>query len=272
MRNRIITGILFAALWLITISLGSLSAFWLLVVIICTMGLREFFTISLNSHEQSYKPAAITIGLLPLLSLGTGHVEFIQPAFVLALFLTIILTVIIYNDKYIDFSFITKICAGLTFVGFTAAHLVLLRSTSQGIHWLILLTLIITASDTGAYFAGTAFGRHKLCPKISPGKTIEGFIGGLLAAVFVTLLSGPLLFGDISQYRLAILAVILSCVGVLGDLTESIFKRTNKVKDSGSILPGHGGILDRVDSILMAGPALYYIIIWRISIFAETGL
>ena len=135
---------------------------------------------------------------------------------------------------------------------------------TDGMRWILLLTLITAASDTGAYFAGTAFGRHKLCPAISPGKTIEGFVGGLASALLVTLLSGPLLFANINLSKLAVLSLLLSVFVVAGDLTESIFKRSNQVKDSGSILPGHGGILDRVDSILAAAPVLYYIVAFGI--------
>jgi phosphatidate cytidylyltransferase len=260
MKNRIITGILFGALWLLTLCAGSLNLFWLLVVIICALGLFEFFTISLNGRERIYRPAAIVIGLFPLMAAQTGHPEFVHTAFMLSLFFTAVLAIISYRIDDNCFLLMAKICAGISFVGLTAAHLVLLMAETNGMHWLILLTLIITASDSGAYFTGSAIGHHKLCPRISPGKTIEGFVGGLAAAVIVTLLSGPLLFTDISQYHLAFLAVILSCLGVAGDLTESIFKRSNNVKDSGTILPGHGGILDRVDSILTAGPALYYIV------------
>jgi len=260
MKNRIITGILFGTLWLLTLCLGSLTIFWSVVIIICAIGLYEFFTISLDKQELLYRPLAILIGLLPLIAAYKGQQFSMQASFVLALFLAALLTIITYKNGGNYFLLMAKICAGLSLVGLTAAHLVLLMALSRGMNWLILLTLIIAASDTSAYCVGCAFGRHKLCPRISPGKTIEGFIGGLSGATIVTLLCGPLLFSDISQYRLTILALVLSCLGVIGDLSESVFKRSHNVKDSGTILPGHGGILDRVDSILLAGPALYYIV------------
>jgi phosphatidate cytidylyltransferase len=260
MKNRIITAVLFGALWLLAICTGSLPVFWLVVVILCAAGLNEFFAIALKDRARRYRLAAVAIGLLPLLAAYSRHPDMVQASFILALFCAAILTIADYQKKDDNFLCLAKICAGLSFIGLTAAHLVLLMAEARGARWLLLLTLIIAASDTGAYFIGTALGRHKLCPKISPGKTVEGFVGGLAAAVIITSLSGPLLFGDISRYRLVVLALVLSSLGVVGDLTESVFKRSCRVKDSGAILPGHGGILDRVDSILAAGPALYYII------------
>jgi phosphatidate cytidylyltransferase len=113
-------------------------------------------------------------------------------------------------------------------------------------------------SDTGAYFAGRGFGKHKLIPKVSPGKTWEGLIGGLLAAAAFAALATFWFFPEL-PYRFSIpLAIVLAGVGVLGDLTESAMKRGSATKDAASILPGHGGLLDRLDSLLFGAPILYY--------------
>jgi phosphatidate cytidylyltransferase len=113
-------------------------------------------------------------------------------------------------------------------------------------------------SDTGAYFAGKAFGKHKLIPKVSPGKTWEGLIGGLLAAVLFAAVASLTFFSELPlQYSIP-LAVVLAGVGVLGDLAESAMKRGSNTKDAASILPGHGGLLDRLDSLLLNAPILYY--------------
>lgn len=125
-------------------------------------------------------------------------------------------------------------------------------------HLLGYFFLVLMGSDTGAYFIGKAFGKHKLVPKISPGKTWEGLIGGVVAAAAFAALATFWFFPEL-PYRFSIpLAVVMAGVGVLGDLAESAMKRGAKTKDAASILPGHGGLLDRLDSLLLNAPILYY--------------
>jgi phosphatidate cytidylyltransferase len=123
---------------------------------------------------------------------------------------------------------------------------------------LLFFLVVLFGSDAGAYFAGRAMGKHKLAPAISPGKTVEGLIGGLIAAGAFAALCTWLFFPEL-PYKWAIpLAVVMAAVGALGDLTESAMKRGSKTKDAASILPGHGGLLDRLDSLLLNAPILYY--------------
>jgi len=125
----------------------------------------------------------------------------------------------------------------------------------QGSWLILLLLLIVWAADTGAYFSGKAFGRKKLAPLISPGKTLEGLVGGLILAPLVALLAAKLMpVENIDPLRLVLLSLVTALVSVGGDLMISMHKRTSGFKDSGSLLPGHGGILDRLDSLLAAAP------------------
>jgi len=146
---------------------------------------------------------------------------------------------------------------GSVYVPVLLSSLVLIRSGTSGISWIFLLLGVVFAGDVAAYYVGTYLGRHKLCPAVSPGKTIEGAIGGL---------AGNLLIGSLFKfYLLPQLPWLLSlvcfvCMGLMaqaGDLFESELKRVGKVKDSGVILPGHGGILDRIDALLFAAPIAY---------------
>jgi phosphatidate cytidylyltransferase len=117
---------------------------------------------------------------------------------------------------------------------------------------------VIFGSDIGAYFAGRAFGKHKLAPTISPGKTVEGLIGGLITAAATAIIATLTFFPELPFQFSIPLAIVLAVVGVLGDLCESAMKRGSKTKDAASILPGHGGFLDRLDSLLFGAPILYY--------------
>lgn len=127
-------------------------------------------------------------------------------------------------------------------------------------YWLLLLLVVIWAADSGAYFSGRRFGKHKLAPAVSPGKTWEGVIGGLLSAVLLAIIA--LTFGsDVlpSHFALVILLVVVTVFfSILGDLFESMFKRHVGVKDSGRLLPGHGGVLDRIDSVTAAAPVFAF--------------
>jgi phosphatidate cytidylyltransferase len=130
-----------------------------------------------------------------------------------------------------------------------------LRMQPEGSWFILLLLLIVWAADTGAYFSGKAFGKRKLAPHISPGKTLAGLSGGLIAAPLIALLAAHFMpIGPIEPIRLVLLSLVTALVSVGGDLMISMHKRTSGFKDSGNILPGHGGILDRLDSLLAAAP------------------
>lgn len=140
------------------------------------------------------------------------------------------------------------------FLGILALH----ETPEDGPLRVFLLLVLVWAADTGAYFAGHTFGKHKLAPKISPGKTVEGAVGGLATAGLVAVAAGLWVF-DLASGALVgfvLLCLLVAGLSIVGDLTISMFKRQAKVKDTGAILPGHGGALDRLDSVLAASPAL----------------
>ncbi|HWN98849.1 MAG TPA: phosphatidate cytidylyltransferase [Blastocatellia bacterium] len=123
---------------------------------------------------------------------------------------------------------------------------------------LMMFFAMVVFADTGAFYTGHLIGRHKLAPRVSPGKTIEGAIGGLLAAIAAGPLSRLVFFHEIPIAHAIVLGALIGVLGPIGDLAESMLKRGSGVKDSGTLLPGHGGVLDRVDSILFCAPLLYY--------------
>ncbi len=149
---------------------------------------------------------------------------------------------------------------GALYISLCLAHLVLIRYLPHGASWLLVLTAVTAGGDTGAYYIGTHFGRRKLCPDISPGKTIEGAIGGILVGSISAVAMGLLLLPEYNPVLIFTAASVLSVVSIIGDLAESVIKRSAGVKDSGTILFGHGGVLDRVDGMLITAPVLYYIL------------
>ncbi len=156
------------------------------------------------------------------------------------------------------------------YLGFLPAHFILLRGLGAdhipqfwlqpGLKYLFLILLIVSASDIFAYYGGKRFGKKLLSPKISPKKTIEGAVAGTSMAIFVGTIAAY--FFQIYWFHGAILGIIISLVAQMGDLSESLLKRDAGLKDSGSFIPGHGGLLDRTDSYIFSGAVGYYYIVW----------
>ncbi len=155
---------------------------------------------------------------------------------------------------------------GVIYIGFTLGHLLLIRNLEQGVFLVFFLLLVTWGGDTGAYLFGKTLGRHKLAPTISPNKTVEGLFGGLLMAVAMAFVARLWFLSSLTVGDCLALGFVLGGVGVLGDLTESAFKRGAGVKDSGGLIPGHGGILDRVDSLLFSAPVFYYYLTLHVNV------
>ncbi len=151
--------------------------------------------------------------------------------------------------------------AGVIYVGLLLSFLVALRGLDGGREWLILALGVTVASDSFAYFIGRAVGKHKMAPSISPAKSWEGAVAGAVAAVIIAVALKPVLDLPSSYVALGLLGLFASVVGQAGDLVESLFKRNMAVKDSGTAIPGHGGFLDRMDSVVFAVIAVYYYVV-----------
>lgn len=148
------------------------------------------------------------------------------------------------------------------YLGLSLYYALQLRALEEGREWTLFLLLVVFATDASAYFVGRAIGRTPLAPSISPNKTREGAVGGLIGAVAASVLANSLLDLDAIMWQVAALGAIIGALGQLGDLAESRLKRKAGVKDSGWLIPGHGGILDRLDSIVYVLPATHLFIIW----------
>ena len=156
--------------------------------------------------------------------------------------------------------------AGILYVGWLLSYFVALRGMDGGRNWIFFTLFTTFASDSAAFFVGRAWGKHHLALRISPGKTWEGAIAGVFGAIIVSLffiLPTPL-FLPLIYWQAVLLGLLVSIFGQLGDLAESLFKRNMGVKESGKLIPGHGGLLDRMDSVVFAGVVVYYYVVWAI--------
>ena len=260
--GRVITGLGLAIAWLLLLFVAPYMLFSLVITAGGGVALYEFLQISSPEKERKYIAPVIVLGISPMLVASLWGIWALTSTLFLALLLLVILTVAAYTSLDNGLFFIARNWFGIFYIGFCSAHLILLRSFPQGIYWLLVLTAITVFSDTGAYYVGRLFGKVKLYPALSPGKTRAGAVGGVFGGLLGGLVVAAFAFENANLVAIGFLSAILSIIGIVGDLIESLIKRVAGVKDSGQILPGHGGLLDRCDSLLLTAPVLYYVLYW----------
>lgn len=258
--KRLITGVLASAVWLLLLFTGPFALFWLAITCLAVVALSEYLSIVLPALSRQSKIALILFGLFPLIGTFSGETTGLLCGLSLALIALLLHTLSRYASFPQPYEVLSRGGFGYLYISLCSAHLVLLMALPQGRAWLLLLTAITAASDTAAFYTGSKFGKNKLFPAISPGKTWEGFFGGLVGSLVAALVVRHFFLPDQSLLWIIAIVLLLGCLGAAGDLSESVIKRAFGVKDSGSLLPGHGGLLDRIDSLLLTAPALYYLL------------
>lgn len=272
LKKRVITAlcgipVLIAAIWFDE----PLPWFTILAAIWGLLAVYEFYRLTVLSKISTLILFGIVITLLLIISRDSDLITIIEPHFNTDLIAPVLLLIAVIIPPF--WLLISRqreqlltswawTIAGILYVGWLLSYLVSLRGLDDGRNWLFCTLFTTFAFDTFAFFTGRAIGRHRLAPRISPGKTWEGTIGGTIGAVIVSLLfllPTPLNL-EMTWWQAISLGLLVSIFGQLGDLTESLFKRKIGVKDSGKLIPGHGGVLDRMDSIVFAGVAVYYYI------------
>ena len=251
----LIASILIASLWWV---------FVLLAAAAMVLGLWEFYLLAKKLKLQP----EVAAGYLAGAALITIHIQNDPANVLLVLFVIIAVTIgtmIAFTlrggpfDKMI--ASVGATLLGILYVPLLGSHLVALRTgfpQPLSAHLLSFFFLVLMGSDVGAYYTGRALGKRKLAPSISPGKTWEGAVGGVVAALLMADLAHFWFFRDLPLKYMMPLAGVMAVLGILGDLAESALKRGAGAKDAANILPGHGGILDRLDSLLFNAPLIYY--------------
>ncbi len=263
--KRTVPGILLAVGWLLLLTKGSFLVFWAVVLLIGIIGAREYCRMSLAHilYESDRTILSVILSVPILASAFAQHQGFSASFGIVLAFCALVIYLLYYYTRFESpLAILNSGTLGIVFIGFLGSHLVLLRALPEGAHWLVILSAITAGSDTLAYYVGSRWGRRKLCPHISPNKTVEGALGGIAGGTLAAVLLAQLYPVSAGLPAIVLLAFGLSVVGMLGDLLESIIKRGTGTKDSGVLLGGHGGILDRVDSLLLTAPILYYVLLY----------
>lgn len=259
MLLRVATAAVALPLLAVAVWLGD-PLFTLLGLLLTLVAVHEFGRLAQATGARPQGPLPYALGALLLLAARTHDatlVFFLLAATVIAALAWATLT---WDGQPGDTSWLWTVGAAL-YVPLLLAHYLWLRAWPDGAAWVALALAGTFSTDTGAYAVGKAVGRHKMAPRISPGKTWEGAAGGLAGGAAGTLGAAALL-GLPGGLPALVMGLGLSVAAQLGDLAESYLKRSARVKDAGGIVPGHGGLLDRLDSLVFTGPFVYYYAVW----------
>ena len=233
------------------------------ICVLSALALHEFYAMGLPETRRGEAGLAVATG-----TLLTALVVFRAPASVMSGLgvLLVLGTMIVFLFRHHEIASVGHelaiVTLGWIYVPLLLLHVGLLRGLAEGRSWVFLVLVLVMVSDSAAYFVGRSFGRHKLYEAISPKKTIEGALGGLAGGVLGLLFYKYLVFPELRLLDVVFLGVCVGAFSQIGDLFESMLKRSFNVKDSGTLIPGHGGLLDRLDSLLFAFPLTYYYVIW----------
>lgn len=254
MRQRVITGIIGAVLFIGLLYIGGWP-YTIFIMALAMIGLDEFAKMSGFRRSEPivwFGYAMVVLFFVAMLRFDSAL--FLGQWIWLTLFIFLLATVISKNR--IPITQAVSLWAAAVYITYGFYYLLITNQMEQGFAWTLFVLVTTWASDTGAYFTGIKVGKHRLWPAISPNKTIEGSLGGVAASVLIALLLAGF-FLPIGYGQAALLGLVIAVSGQLGDLIQSAYKRHYGVKDSGQLFPGHGGVLDRMDSWLIVFPLLH---------------
>ena len=265
MIGRLVTAAVGIPVLALVVWMGG-PVFTVVVAVVAAIGAFEVCEMARSRGESPSRVVAVTVTVVLVLSGLVLTTSPSTPKYVPILAASIVIGILAVIFLYAPIQRLRTRGLGLTlaaaaYPGALLAHAPLLRGGDEGFEWVVFLIVVTFATDTGAFIVGKAVGKRQLAPSVSPGKTWEGAIGGFLAAVVAALVAAWALGIDVSVPVIVALGALMGVVGQAGDLFESKLKRLAGVKESGRLLPGHGGVLDRLDSIVFNLALVYYFVI-----------
>ena len=269
LKKRIITSIWFVSLLVVVVWFGEEPGFTALMIVFSVLAALEFYHMVAGSKVSPLSCFGLVWTSLFILSRNSQVISALEPYLNTGLITPLLLTTAVIpsllwllsrRQKEGAFATWAWTIAGILYIGWLLSHMVALRGLEDGRNWVFFVLFVTWLSDTAAFFTGRRLGRHKLAPSISPGKTWEGAIGGIGGAIAMSVLFfTPTPFQlPLAYWQVIPLSIGVSVLGQAGDVVESLLKRNMGAKDSGTLMPGHGGMLDRMDSMIFAGVLVYY--------------
>jgi phosphatidate cytidylyltransferase len=256
--KRWITGIAVVPVLFAAVYFCPVTVFAVIIALIIAGGAIEYGNMIFGGKFGPEKAELVVLCLVIPLAASLGDVRFMLFATTLAFAASFLLHLFRSKDGKPDIEVLAGTVLGLIYISFMVSHIVLIRHLEHGVQWVFFIILLSFSSDISAYYVGTSLGKRKLMPSVSAGKTVEGALGAIAGSILGCAVFVSIFFHELSLLHAVILGFFGSILGQLGDLCESSIKRSFATKDSGSLLPGHGGVLDRLDSLIFIIPFVYY--------------
>lgn len=267
---RTLSALLLAPPLLLLLTSGSPFFLFLFLLPVSAILIYEWHVLGEPFSFSRYWPLLASVWCLLLAGISNNSISF---ALLISLFLLLFFVegLIKFRPGQKVLDDVGRRFFGMIYCALPLALMLEIRNVEKGGFLLCFLLLVIWGTDVGAYFVGRTFGKRKLAPDISPGKTRAGFVGGVIVACITGVVVSRFFSLDFNYFEVVFLSLLLSMVGQVGDLAESLLKRESGVKDSGNLIPGHGGLLDRLDSLLFAAPILHAFLWWKQIIHGMSG-
>ena len=258
MKKRLITAIVLVGLIVLALTVAPVWLFKILVLILIAGALHEFYRLVIPNDLFGSMSGLIFGLIFSVLLIFVDIHDHIFPIFLFVFFILILAHMIYYTTVERVLTRLGLIMFGTAYLAFTLPSFVWLRLSDHGRALIVFTIAIVALGDSFAYGIGKLIGKHKLSPLISPNKTIEGFIASFFGGVLASFICWTIFWPELSVLLVIFLGISVALIGALGDLVESLVKRAYHIKDSGNLLPGHGGILDRIDALIFAAPFVYF--------------
>jgi phosphatidate cytidylyltransferase len=256
--KRWITGVIAVPILFMIIVSGSEEIFALLILGATILGTMEYNRMAFGAGHWREKCETLTAAFFVMLSAAAGNMILLVTVLSLSTMAALLLNLLRIREHGPDMVAVGGVVLGILYVPLLMSHFILVRHTREGVLWIFFILILAFCGDIAAYYVGRTLGRRKLLPEVSPGKTVEGTIGLIAGSIAGCLVFRQFFFPELSVVHAAMLGLMGSIIGQLGDLSESALKRVAGVKDSGWLLPGHGGFLDRLDCLMFIAPFVYY--------------
>jgi phosphatidate cytidylyltransferase len=256
--KRWISGVIAVPILFAVIFYGSEVVFSAFIIIVILGAVIEYNRMVFNGGFFPEKVQALIIAILVPLAAFSGDLRIVLAVIAFSMIAVFSLSLLGMNGQSIDTVSVGKIVFGFIYIPFMLSHFILLRHSEDGIMWIFFILILAFSGDIAAFYVGRSVGKRKLMPLVSPGKTVEGTAGLLIGSIVGCVLFQQFFLPRLPVFHAAALGLSGGVMGQLGDLCESVIKRSSGVKDSGSLVLGHGGLLDRLDCLIFIAPYVYY--------------